>query len=740
MPRLRHFAVATLAAAGLALNGCAALKPIRGIAVEEYAADFGVVRKAGQATIDLSLLERTKPPRYLVGPEDVLAVYVPGILGTVISRDDQTGSDPPINEPQTELDKPTVGFPLTVRDDGTLPLPQVGPIRVEGMTLGQVEQAILKAYTVDAKVLKADKARVIVSLVREREVEVLVVRQEADNTAASVPANLVNVGRDRKGAARLVRLKAYQNDVLHALAADEDVDGLPGLDAKNVIYVIRRRKSAASWPKCDLAPGEQLLDGYGGVYGGGPGYGDAGYGGGYGGVVTSPYGGGAGGACDGSSCDGCDGCSPYAAAAVPSGPYHTPASAVTLPAVTSPAALPTPSWPTPQYQTPAAPAYKTPAPPYTRPTPQETPAPPAEAPAAEAPMPEDATTFRTPTMEEMFVPNARAAAPRSAMMQINPRTHVRTPDAGIPEAYRTPADERDMVPRSSLGAPPLDGVTPIGHTRPAVEGRLPLAGGPTGVRGQSPRKPSLLGGLLGRDKPAPQVVSAPASSAAAQVAQLEAARQAGVRQVSAGGSLPAATTADYSDPVADMASYGSVLAGFDPTVESPEVIKIPVRLSPGQPVCFSEADITLEDGDIVFVESRGTEVFFVGGLLGGGQFELPKDYDLRLLEAISIAQGPQNVQQGRSSGGNTGLNGDVTESGSRVIVLRQTPGGGNVRIEVDLYKAITHPEESNIIIRPGDFIMVQYTCAEAVYAFVQRNFLESALFGFATGFVSADSN
>ena len=33
---------------------------------------------------------------------------------------------------------------------------------------------------------------------------------------------------------------------------------------------------------------------------------------------------------------------------------------------------------------------------------------------------------------------------------------------------------------------------------------------------------------------------------------------------------------------------------------------------------IKKEDIILHDGDIVFIESRDTEVFFTGGLLGGG--------------------------------------------------------------------------------------------------------------------------
>ena len=45
------------------------------------------------------------------------------------------------------------------------------------------------------------------------------------------------------------------------------------------------------------------------------------------------------------------------------------------------------------------------------------------------------------------------------------------------------------------------------------------------------------------------------------------------------------------------------------------------RLGSDEHTQLSEEDVILEDGDIVFIESRDTEVFYTGGLLGvrGGE-------------------------------------------------------------------------------------------------------------------------
>lgn len=180
----------------------------------------------------------------------------------------------------------------------------------------------------------------------------------------------------------------------------------------------------------------------------------------------------------------------------------------------------------------------------------------------------------------------------------------------------------------------------------------------------------------------------------------------------------------------DPTAWQMTAAAIDPTIDNQHTIKIPIRLAAGEQVHFSPQDILLQDGDVVFIESRETEIFYTGGLLGGGQYSLPRDYDLDILGALSIAQS-QAGNQSRSLGGSSALNQDVTISASRVVILRQFENGDQVPIEIDLYEALRNPHE-RILIHPGDYILLQYTPLEAVGAFIERNLLEGALFGLAT--------
>ncbi len=166
----------------------------------------------------------------------------------------------------------------------------------------------------------------------------------------------------------------------------------------------------------------------------------------------------------------------------------------------------------------------------------------------------------------------------------------------------------------------------------------------------------------------------------------------------------------------------------------PNVIRIPLRLQSHESPQISEADVTLYDGDIVFIASRDDELFYTGGLLGGGEYTLPRDRDVDILEAIAIAEQSQNNQQGS---GRSALNSDVAISPSEAIILRKLPNGTQVPILVDLYRARRYPAE-RINIQPGDYILVQYTKLEAVGAFIERHILESALFGVAAAQVNAN--
>ena len=354
--------------------------------------------------ISLSRLRQTPPDHHQLGPNDILGVYIENVLG-------KTGEPPPVNFPEDGERDPSIGFPIPVREDGSIALPLIPPMKVEGLTIEQVTNIVRKAYTQDQKLLPAGKDRIIVTLIKRRTYQVLVVREETGSKD----------GVTKRGDGHMIDLPAYENDLLHALNA---TGGLPGTDAKNEVLIIRDDgKSGARYDE--------------------------------------------------------------------------------------------------------------------------------------------------------FVSQVKMS-------------------------------------KQPCQAPPI---------------------------------------------------------------------------------VP----------------------------DAPNVIRIPLRFHPDQPPSFTEQDIILKKGDIVMIQSRESEKFYTGGVLGGGEHLIPRDYDLDILGAISMAGGPvgssgntfssSQRRGGGGGGGGSGRTGPVPPS--QAIVIRKLPDGSTIPIKIDLNRALTNSSE-RILIQPDDIVMVRYTCAEEV--------------------------
>jgi protein involved in polysaccharide export with SLBB domain len=224
---LLRLAVALLPLVG-GLSGCAAFSnPVAdGIPVKRLPPDFLPLPKEEEKTIPLTLLRQKPPDVYRLAAGDVLGVYIEGVLG------DKT-QPPPVRFTDTGNVPPAFGFPLPVREDGTVPVPLVKPVLVKDLTLPEAQEAIRKAYVEDKQILRVDRDRIIVTLMRPRQYHVLVVRQ--DSGAAAIGAGGLITGTKR-GTGAAIDLPAYENDVLTALTR---TGGLPGLDALNEVMIQR---------------------------------------------------------------------------------------------------------------------------------------------------------------------------------------------------------------------------------------------------------------------------------------------------------------------------------------------------------------------------------------------------------------------------------------------------------------------------------------------------------------------
>ena len=636
-----------------ALSGCAACRPLKGVPARYLPEELKGCSRENRQMIDLSYLRQQAPAEYLVDSGDVLAIYIERVLG----QQDQ----PPINQPLDPTRPPTLGYPLTVRDDGTLSLPLIQPIPVRGKTIPQIERDIRYAYTIGRRLLPPGQDRVLVTLHRPRQHRILVIRQEAQSdflsgvsvsTSSSVSGG--SLGSAKRGTGHVVSLPAYRNDVLNALV---ESGGMPGLDAENVVYVMRARRAPKSIarPPQPQPPAQQPQPGpaYGGqrlppVYRPQPGFPLQ-----QPGPIRQP------------------GIVPLQGRAPIQGtaPMRGGASGGQL----------------------LQPGYG----------------------PVSAHSPSDGNKIASPADKGLIV---RAQSPD--MVHVPP---TRNSNSGIQLVdYRISAAPRQFAENlTGIPMPPR----PPRTRSPLRQAFHQVAGSGVGRAVQAPFQRLIGGGVSQAEcstcQTAPMQMGIPqmAPQYAPQMAQPYP-QQMPMQQFSPPQQQQWQPPANWSN--ARQIAGGNICNQQNST-------RIPLELEAYEAVNFSERDIILEDGDIVFIASRDNELFYTGGLLGGGEYTLPRDRDLDILEAIAIAESNSN---GGDAAGSSALNGDVSISPSEAVILRKLPNGSQVSILVNLYRARTRPSE-RINIQPGDYIIVQYTKMEAFGAFIERHILESALFGVA---------
>jgi protein involved in polysaccharide export with SLBB domain len=228
----RSFALLALAVGALS-TGCAALSnPVAdGIPVRRLPDEVLGKPKALMQPVDLTLLRRKEPEPYRLDKGDLLAIVAADLFAP-------ENTPIPVNAPDPSNPEASTGYPVPVRDDGTISLPSISekivPLNVKGLSLREVEDEIKKAI-VDADLFKPGKFKVSVQLARRRKYRVYVQREDTQQvpiTGAQGGAIFSN----KKGAGVTIYLDEGRNDVLNALNL---AGGPPGLDAKNDIVIQR---------------------------------------------------------------------------------------------------------------------------------------------------------------------------------------------------------------------------------------------------------------------------------------------------------------------------------------------------------------------------------------------------------------------------------------------------------------------------------------------------------------------
>jgi protein involved in polysaccharide export with SLBB domain len=203
--------------------------------------DFQAPRREALKPVNLALLRQEPPKEYLLGEGDVVGVYVPTVLPAtpagnpaivplippagLLSRD--------VYPPTGFANVPNTGVPLTLGKDGVLLLPRIEPLNLVNATLTEAATMVRDAYHKSG--ILAEGQAVSVTLIKPRVQRVLVLRED---TGAELPMLIAKSQAvyTRSGRGDVVDLPAFENDVLHALAA---TGGLPGLESFNHVWVLK---------------------------------------------------------------------------------------------------------------------------------------------------------------------------------------------------------------------------------------------------------------------------------------------------------------------------------------------------------------------------------------------------------------------------------------------------------------------------------------------------------------------
>jgi protein involved in polysaccharide export with SLBB domain len=213
------------ACAAVMLGGCSSIS-LRGVPATRLPRWLLGEPRATRQPINLIRLRQDPPAVYQLGPRDILGIYIQGVLGN-------EEEPPPVHFPTEGKNPPALGYPVPIREDGTLALPLLPePVKISGMTLTQAEAEIKDRY-IKAGITAEGRDRIIVTIIRKRTYQVLVVREDI---ASGVATGVTLAGPSKRGSVAAVDLDAYENDVMHALA---ETGGMPGLDAKNEVLILR---------------------------------------------------------------------------------------------------------------------------------------------------------------------------------------------------------------------------------------------------------------------------------------------------------------------------------------------------------------------------------------------------------------------------------------------------------------------------------------------------------------------
>ena len=199
--------------------------------------------KESLAPLPFAALGQPKPAEHLIGAGDTLAIYVFGVFPPGEDETPVQNRTQAVNQryypPYGAEIGPSTGLPIRVTDNGTVDLPLMAPVQLEGLSISEAVEKIRSLY-VENGVVQKGRERITVGLITPRVKRVIVLREDTPSAPVAITNPSLNKEIHR-GSGEVIDLPIYENDVLHALAS---TGGLPGTDAKRELWVIRNNGSA----------------------------------------------------------------------------------------------------------------------------------------------------------------------------------------------------------------------------------------------------------------------------------------------------------------------------------------------------------------------------------------------------------------------------------------------------------------------------------------------------------------
>ncbi len=182
--------------------------------------------------IDHRFLGAPIDQEHTVATGDVLGIYIADVLG---DREELPQVAYPSFRTKNAPIEPFVGHPVKVEADGTIHLPYIDPLFVDGLSLPAVRDLISAEYVGKSGLVQAGRSNVTVSLITPKFYRIYVVRQD---TRYNVPglAKTIEFDISKRWAGTTLYLEPKECSVLTALL---QTGGVPGIDAKNEVWIMK---------------------------------------------------------------------------------------------------------------------------------------------------------------------------------------------------------------------------------------------------------------------------------------------------------------------------------------------------------------------------------------------------------------------------------------------------------------------------------------------------------------------